>query len=113
MIAQGASCIFTPEQSTPLQLGHHVRGHIGQAAGQMWHQHVETVRGLAFEPGLQLVGNLCRRADQAVVPASACDAPTELGNAQLLLSGQLGEQLLAAALAGFGERQLRQRAIGG
>lgn len=104
MIAQRAPGIFTPEHATSLQLRHDMRGHIGQATGQMRHQHVEAIGSALFEPGLQLVGDPRGRADQAVMAAPARDTPAELGDAQLLLSRQFGEQLLAAALAGFGER---------
>ncbi|VCU63909.1 LacI family transcriptional regulator [Pseudomonas synxantha] len=64
----------------------------------MWHQNIEAIRRAFFEPALQLIGDLHRRADQAVMTASAGNASAQLRQCQLFALGQFAPQLLAAAL---------------
>ncbi|RMR21891.1 hypothetical protein ALP91_00558 [Pseudomonas savastanoi pv. glycinea] len=65
----------------------------------MRHQHVEAVCRAVFEPGLQLIGDLLRRTDQAVMPSPTGNPPSQLRQGQVFLISQFGEQFLPTTLA--------------
>ena len=57
MFAQRDAFVFAAEQSAPLQLGNDAVDEVVEAAGQIWEHHGKTVRTLARQPLLHLIGN--------------------------------------------------------
>ncbi|GBH13932.1 Histidyl-tRNA synthetase [Pseudomonas syringae pv. actinidiae] len=102
VLAQRGAFIFSTKQPAPLQLRHQQLRDVFQTARQMRHQHIEAVCRAVFEPGLQLIGDLRRRADQTVVPSPTGNSPSQLCQGQVFLIGQLSQQLLPTALAAVG-----------
>jgi hypothetical protein len=79
------------EQSTALKFGNDMPREIIKAARKVWHQHVEAVGGPFFKPGLQLIGDLSWRADQAVMSPTTGDASSRLRPREVLIFRQPGQ----------------------
>jgi hypothetical protein len=61
---QRVAGVCRAEQAASLQLGHHECHEVVEVAGKQRRGENEAVAGLGLEPGLAMIGDLCRWADQ-------------------------------------------------
>src|SRR6266568_8289067 len=60
MIAQRVAGVFRAEQTAPLQLGHYECHKVVEVAGKQRRGEDEAVAGFGFEPGREVISDLCR-----------------------------------------------------
>src|SRR5215467_6918360 len=85
VMAQRVASVFRTEYTAPLQLGHHECHEVVEIARKQCRGENEAVAGLGLEPGLAVIGDLRRGADQG---AAWGDAINELLHGKVFVRGQ-------------------------
>src|SRR5215471_7984496 len=85
VLAQRVASVFCTEYTAPLQLGHHECHEVVEIARKQGRGENEAVAGLGLEPGLTVIGDLRRGADQS---AAWGDAINELLHGEVFVRGQ-------------------------
>jgi len=104
VFTQRAALVFGTEKTTLLQKRNHAIGEVLQATGQNIRHQIETVGSAAFEPVLDIVGNLFRRADDNTMSATARKRADQLTRrvsmGPCLCERCVEERVIAIAVAG-------------
>src|SRR5215471_12806939 len=85
VLAQCVASVFCTEYTAPLQLGHHECHEVVEIARKQCRGENEAVAGLGLEPGLAVIGDLRRGADQG---AAWGDAINELLHSKVFVRSQ-------------------------